>query len=97
MNVFNKRNALVGFVTLKAMQRAMKRRRRWQRFGRGPKIAAFVLLGIVSLGVLAGVAAVFLRKRGQESQRLEGYAVADDVVEAGAETEEPSPEPIPAT
>ena len=98
MSVFNRRNALVGFLTLKAASRAMERRRRRQRVGRGLRLALFAALAVVSLGILAGVAAVFARRRRGVEQRLEGYAVAEDVEGAAAADAEAAPtEPIAAT
>jgi Tfp pilus assembly protein PilN len=58
VTIFNKRNALVGFLTLKWLQ---QRRRRKQR--NALKIAA---LGVVSLGVLAGLGAVLVRRQRSE-------------------------------
>jgi hypothetical protein len=55
VKIFNKRNALVGFVTLKWLER---RRRRKQR--NALKIAA---LGVVSLGILAGVGAILVKRQ----------------------------------
>jgi hypothetical protein len=78
VTIFNKRNALVGFLTLKALERRRQRKNRqtW-------KIATFVALGIVSAGVLAAVIAVALRRQKEEAgeeRRLEGYAVGDNGV-----------------
>ena len=95
MNVFTKRNALVGFLTLKAIER--KRRR--QRVGRGLKVALFVVLAIVSVGVLAGIAAAFLRQRGEVEELLEeADAAAEEAAEdVAAELDAASAEPIPTT
>jgi nucleotide-binding universal stress UspA family protein len=95
MNVFNRRNALVGFLALKALER----RRRRQRVGRGLKIALFVVLGIVSVGVLAGIAAAFLRQRGEVEELLEeADAAAEEAAEdVAAELDAASAEPIPTT
>ncbi|HET6624719.1 MAG TPA: hypothetical protein VFG70_09315 [Gaiellaceae bacterium] len=95
MNVFNRRNALVGFLTLKALER----RRRRQRVGRGLKIALFVVLAIVSVGVLAGIAAAFLRQRGDVEELLEeADAAAEEAAEdVAAELDAASAEPIPTT
>lgn len=76
MTVFSKRNALVGFLTLKALERRRHRQKRhaW-------KLVTFVVLGIVSAGILAAVAAAVLRRQrdaSEETQHLQGYAVADD-------------------
>lgn len=95
MSVFNRRNALVGYVALRAASRALERRRRGKRRGalrRGLTIG----LGIVSLGVLAGLAAVYLRRRGQEEKRLEGYAAAE-ADEPASEQDAAAVEPVPAT
>ncbi len=95
MNVFNRRNALVGFMTLKALER----RRRRQRAGRGLKIALFVVLAIVSVGILAGIAAAFLRRRGDVEEFLgEADAVAEEAAEdVAAELDATAAEPIPTT
>ena len=102
MSVYNRRNALVGFVTLKALER----RRRRQRFGRNLKAALFVTLAIVSVGILAAVAVAFLKAKKSEPQHLEGYAAAEDAEEiadggeaetAPAEHGTAIAEPIPAT
>lgn len=95
MNVFNRRNALVGFLTLKALER----RRRRQRVGRGLKIALFVVLAVVSVGVLAGIAAAFLRQRGDVEELLEeADAAAEEAAEdVAAELDAASAEPIPTT
>ena len=61
MSIYNRRNAAVGYLTLKAMQRAVDRKRKRGR--RGLRIAAYVGLGLVSAGVLAGVLAIALRHR----------------------------------
>ncbi len=86
MTVFNRRNALVGFVTLKALERRRNRR------GNGLKIAGFVVLGLVSVGILAGVAAVMLRRRGELEDVV---ADVDEIV--GEYVTNSAAEPIPAT
>jgi hypothetical protein len=93
MTVFNKRNALVGFLTLQALKQKRRRRRN------GAKIAMLVALGIVSAGILAGVFAVLYRRHGSEDgQSIEGYAVGDDSEEEiVGEYVTAGPEPIPAT
>jgi hypothetical protein len=97
MDVFNRRNALVGFATLKYLER----RRQRQRTARMLKIALFVTLAVISVGILAGVAAAFLRsnRSEEEPQQLQGYAVAEEEPESGAgpEATTAEPEPIPAT
>jgi hypothetical protein len=97
MTVFNRRNALVGFVTLKAASRYLERRRRRERLGR-LKIALLVTLGVVSAGILLGVAAAYLRSRRSELEELEETAgeVMDEIV-AEADSTTAVPEPLPAT
>jgi hypothetical protein len=95
MSVFTRRNAIVGFVALKAASRALERRRGRERrsaIRRGLALG----LGIVSVGVLAGLAAVYLRKRGGEPKHIEGYAEVEEEEEP-APSEQEAAEPIPAT
>ncbi len=95
MSIFTKRNAAVGYITLKAASRALERRRRKRS---GLKLALYLALGLVSLGILAGLAAVLLRRQQGEPQRLEGYAeVEADESEIVGEYVAATPEPIPAT
>ena len=88
MTIFTKRNALVGFATLKAISR-LRARRKPKRSAW--KLALLVVLGLVSLGVLAGLGAVVLHRQ-REPRRLEGYAEAEE-----AASEPTTPEAIPAT
>ena len=91
MNVFTKRNALVGFLTLKALERRRRKRK-------GLKLVLFLVLGLVSLGILAGLAAVVLRRQHREPRRLEGYAISPEAEdEIVGEYVTATPEPIPAT
>jgi hypothetical protein len=91
VTVFNKRNALVGFLTLQALkhQRRSKQIRR-----KAPKIALFSLLGLASLVAAVGVVAVLLKRRGDdELPELEDdieSEIIGEYVTGGAE-------PIPAT
>jgi hypothetical protein len=94
MSIYNRRNAAVGYLTLKAMQRAVDRKRKRGR--RGLRIAAYVGLGLVSAGVLAGVLAIALRHRSGDA--------AEAAFESDAETDAEivgeyvtAPEPAPAT
>ena len=92
MKIHTRKNSAVGYVTLKAIQRAMNDRKRKRR--RGLKVVAYVGLGLVSAGILAAVLAVALKRRSGE--------VVDvvDVVESDAEIVGEfvtAPEPIPAT
>jgi hypothetical protein len=89
--VFNKRNAAVGYITLKAVSRKLARRRKRS----GLKVALFVSLGIVSLGVLAGLAFVLLRRQQGEPEQTEARGEVER--EIVGEYVTASPEPIPAT
>jgi hypothetical protein len=85
VTVYNKRNALLGFLTLEVLKR---RRRAKQLRRKGPKIALFSLLGIVSL---VGIVALVLRRRGEDTfgEEAESEIVGEYVTA--------SSEPIPAT
>jgi Tfp pilus assembly protein PilN len=91
MKVFNKRNALVGFLTLKWLEQRRKRRRSGMK-----RAALFVSLGLVSAGILAAVAGILYRRHADD--QIEGYEVGDDseyeivgeVVTAGPEPIEPA-------
>jgi hypothetical protein len=86
VNVFNKRNALLGFVTWKALQQRRKRKQR-----HGLKVAAYVALGVVSAGILAAALAVALRRNG--SAEVEEPSVDEFADELEAELESAVPEP----
>ena len=101
MSIFNKRNAAVGYITLKAASRARERRR--SRRGSG-KLALYIALGLISVGILAGVAAVAMRRHGGTAEGPEeDSATEDDAGSDEAESEivgeyvTAAPEPIPAT
>jgi hypothetical protein len=94
VTIFNKRNALVGYLTLKALER-----RKWRRRRNVAKVATFAGLGLVSVGILAGVAAVVYKRHGGEiEQQPHGYAVGDDSEsEIVGEYVSAGPDSIPAT
>jgi hypothetical protein len=87
VKIFTKRNALVGFVAMKVLERRLRRK----RGSRARRIAA-VGLGVASLGALAGLAVLLLRRHhgGEEAP-----AETDD--ETVGEVVTPAAEPIPAT
>ena len=89
MNVFTKRNALVGYVTLKALEQRLRRKRRTRA-----KRALAVGLGVVSLGALAGVAVLLLRRQHGEEPGSEAIESDDEIV---GEVVTAATEPIPAT
>jgi len=86
VTVFNRRNALVGFLALQALKR---RRRAKQLRRKAPKIALFSLIGIASI---VGIVAVVLRRRGGDD--LAGEEPESEIV---GEYVTASSEPIPAT
>ena len=94
MSVFNKRNALVGYVALKVAKRAARKRMpvpRKKRRSAG-KLIGLGLLGLFSMGILAGLAVVFLRRQRDEARHAEGSAAGEEAGEQVTAT----PEPIPA-
>lgn len=90
--MFNKRNALVGFLAIKVIERRLRRRKRNAR-----KAVVIGSLGLLSLGALVGVGAILVKRQRGEAQHLEGYAVADDMGGVAGEHDTTSSEPIPAT
>ena len=60
MSIYNKRNAAVGYITLKAASRALKRRRQRRN---GLKLGLYIGLGLVSVGILAAVAVIAVRRQ----------------------------------
>lgn len=77
MNIFTKRNALVGYLTLKAHSRARRHYLRRQKRRSGLKLLTVLVLGILSMGLLIALAGV-LRRRSREGEALEGADVADE-------------------
>jgi len=93
MKIHTRRNSTVGFLTLKAIQRSIDRKKKRRS---GLKVAAYVGLGIVSAGILAAVLAVALKRRsaGADEIALEAEAEAENEIVGEYVT---APEPIPAT
>ena len=91
MSIYNRRNAAVGYVALKAMQRAIDKKRRPRRSGL--RVAAYVGLGLVSAGILAGVLAIALRRRHGDALEDSGFEVESEIVGDYVT----APEPVPAT
>jgi len=98
VRIFTKRNAAVGYITLKALDRRHRRRS-------GLKLGLYIALGLVSVGILAGIAAVAMRRHGATTaEESEEESTAPDEAENDeAESEivgeyvTAAPEPIPAT
>ncbi|HUG63829.1 MAG TPA: hypothetical protein VMK83_01290 [Gaiellaceae bacterium] len=90
MKIYTRRNAAVGYLTIKALQRKIDKRRRPRRSGL--RVAAYVGLGLVSAGMLAAVLAIALRRRHGEAAD-EGFDGDTEIVGEYVT----APEPIPAT
>jgi hypothetical protein len=92
MSIHTRRNSAVGYLTIKALQREIDKRRRPRRSGF--KVAAYVGLGLVSAGILAAVLAIALKRRQGES--AEDALLESEAAEIVGEYVT-APEPIPAT
>jgi hypothetical protein len=91
MKIYTRKNALVGYLVLESKKRALQKKVRRRRRS-GLKVAAYVGLGLISAGVLAGVLAIALRHRSGDA--------ADSAFESDAEIVGEyvtAPEPAPAT
>jgi hypothetical protein len=91
MSFYNRRNAAVGYLTIKALQREIDKRRRPRRSGM--KVAAFVGLGLVSAGILAAVLAIALKRRQGDAEDTPAFESEADIVGEYVT----APEPVPAT
>jgi hypothetical protein len=90
MKIYTRRNATVGYLALKAMQRTIDKKRRPRRSGL--RVATYVGLGLVSAGILAGVLAIALRRRQGDAAEVTAYDEGEIVGEYVT-----APEPVPAT
>ena len=77
MSIFTKRNALIGYLTVKAISRKRRGIMPGGRKRNGWKLPVFVGLGVISAGVLAVLLALMLRRQ-REPEHIEGYVVADE-------------------
>jgi len=91
MSVINKRNAVLGYATLKVLERRRKQRKRSV-----PKIALYLVLGLMSAGILAGLVAVLVRRHRSEAEAGDVDVVDDEESEVVGEQVARSPEPLPA-
>ena len=91
MNIFTKKNALVGYVVLKSLERRRKQKQRQRA-----RVAAAVGLGALSLGALAGVGVLLYRRHHAEpsAEDQERSEPEDEIV---GEVVMTSTEPAPAT
>jgi hypothetical protein len=90
MSFNNRRNAAVGYLTLKALQRRIEKRRKRRS---GVRVAAYVGLGLVSAGILAAVLAVVLKRRHGEVEDATTFESESEIVGEYVT----APEPVPAT
>ena len=95
MKIFTKRNALVGYLTLKAHSRARKHYLRRHKKRSGLKLVTLVVLGILSVGLLLAFAGV-LHRRNNGSEAIEEIDVADEIESVGEDLADAA-EQIPAT
>jgi len=91
MKIYTRKNAAVGYLTLKAIQRSVDRRRKRRS---GFKVAAYVGLGLVSAGILAAALAIALKRRSGEADEIALEAESENEIVGEYVT---APEPIPAT
>jgi hypothetical protein len=111
MSMFNRRNAVIGYLALRALKQArrnaalgyltaqgVERTRAHRRGRRLFRFASYLALAIVSAGVLAAVAALYWRRRSSTEAALDdGVEVAlETIEEAGAEAGETVAESAPA-
>ena len=93
MKIFTKRNALVGFLALKAIKRKGKSKLP-SRKKNGWKLPVFLVLGIVSAGILVALVALMLRRQ-REPEQIEGYVMAGGPERVDASSiSEPEPSPV---
>jgi len=90
MKIYTRRNAAVGYLTLKALQRKIERKRSRRS---GFRVAAYVGLGLVSAGILAGVLAIALKRRADDAAEAASLNGDGDIVGEYVT----APEPLPAT
>jgi hypothetical protein len=103
VKVFTKKNAIVGYATIKALEKRAAKAARKER-KRRPRLPLYFALGLVSFGILAAVAAYASRRRSSEvidetqpevAPPLE--ETAEVMAEEASELVEAAAEPTPAT
>ena len=90
MKIYTRKNALVGYLVLRARKRAMSKKVRRRRSGL--KVAAYVALGLVSAGILAAVLAVAVRRRALEAAGID-VPPGDELEIVGEYVTAPEPAP----
>jgi hypothetical protein len=91
VSIYNRRNALVGFLALEALRR---RRRAKQLRRNAPKIALFSFVGLAALAAAVGIVAVLLKRRGEDVAAALDEETESEIV---GEYVTANSEPIPAT
>ncbi len=90
MSVINRRNAVLGYATLKVLERRRKQKKR-----SASKVAVYLVLGLMSAGILAGLVALLVRRhRGEADEQVD--AAVDEEPEVVDDEIAVSPEPLPA-
>jgi hypothetical protein len=89
MKIHTRRNAAVGYLTLKAIQRSIDRKRKRRS---GLRIVAYIGLGLVSAGILAAVLAVAVRRRALEAAGID-VPPGDELEIVGEYVTAPEPAP----
>ena len=97
MTIFTKRNALVGYLMLKAQSRARRRWMRRQKQRSAWRLVTLLVLGVVSAGIVIALAGVIHRRQRDAAQLEEAGAFGDDEAEAAIDDLAASSEPLPAT
>ena len=109
MNIFTRRNALIGYLALRALRRArrntalgylavqgLERARPHRRGRRVVKITVYAALGILSIVLIAGLA--YWRRQSTAGDAIEAAADAEEPALEESEEEAPAVmEPAPAT
>jgi hypothetical protein len=90
VKIFTNRNALVGFLALKAISRKRKGMIPGRKKRHGLKLPILLVLGIASAGVLAVLVALMLRRQ-REPEEIEGYVVAGGPEQFDASIAEQAP------
>jgi hypothetical protein len=89
MKIYTRRNAALGYLTLKAVQRSIDRKRKRRS---GLRMVAYIGLGLVSAGILAAVLAVALRRRTLEAAGID-VPPGDELEIVGEYVTAPEPAP----
>jgi len=92
MKIYTRKNAAVGYLTLRALQRSIDKKRGRRRSGF--RVAAYAGLGLVSAGILAAALAIAHKRRaGEVAEGVASFDGDNDIVGEYVT----APEPAPAT